>query len=422
MNVREIALKALYEIEFKGAYSNIAVKKALSGGDITQKDRALFTNIVYGVTDKKLTLDYYISHFSKIGMKKISKYILIILRMGIYQILFSDKIPESAAVNESVKLAKRYGHGASAGFVNGILRSVIREKIEYPSDKTEYLSVKYSFPMWLCEKWIDEFGFDFTEDMMKAFEVNKKITLRANTLKTTPDELVNLLDEEGIKAEIIGGAVVCEGFNVERDELYKKGFYTPQDTAAMQAAIILDPQKGDTVIDMCGAPGGKTTHIAELMKNIGKIYAFDKYEHKIELIRKNAQRLGIDIIEAKTADACEFKKEFEAVSDRVLCDVPCSGLGIIGRKPDIKWNREEVSDIEDIQKKILENGAKYVKDGGVLVYSTCTIEKSENENITDEFIENNKEFEKLYEKTFYPHIDGTDGFYICKMQKNKVSE
>ncbi len=419
MNIREAALKALYDIEYNGSYSNMAVKNTLGGRDISKQDKALFTALVYGVTDKRLTLDYYISRLSKIKLKKISKYILLILRMGIYQIVFMDKIPVSAAVNESVKLAKRYGHGASAGFVNGVLRSAASKTVDYPEEKNEYLSVKYSFPLWLCDRWIDEFGFEFTESMMQAFEENKHITLRANSLKTTASELAGMLVKSGITAEVKDGAVVTGGFDIENNSLYKDGFFTVQDTAAMQVAKVLAPQSGELIIDMCAAPGGKTTHIAELMKNSGKILAFDIHAHKTELIKKNAARLGIDIIEVHEKDASVFDKSLENTADRVLCDVPCSGLGVIGRKPDIKRCEDRSGEITALQTKILENGAKYLKDGGVLVYSTCTVEKCENEEVINKFMKNNGGFEKMYEKAFYPHIDKTDGFYICKLRKTR---
>ena len=300
-NAREIAMKVIYDVEFNGAYSNMALKKALKT-DMPKQDKAFISNLVYGVTDRKLTLDYVIGKFSKIKLKKISKYILIILRMGIYQIMFMDKVPISAAVNESVKLARRYGHGASAGFVNGLLRNVSKTEIEYPSDKTEYLSVKYSFPMWLCEKWIDEFGYDFTEKLIESFGMEKRLNIRPNRLKITADELCKKFNDNGINAEVYDDYIVSEGFDISADSLYNDGYYTIQDLAAMQTAKVLAPCEGDTVIDMCAAPGGKTTHIAELMNNKGKIYAFDVHEHKIELIKKNAERLGITIIEPKLSD------------------------------------------------------------------------------------------------------------------------
>ena len=417
-NAREIAMKVIYDVEFNGAYSNMALKKALKT-DMPKQDKAFISNLVYGVTDRKLTLDYVIGKFSKIKLKKISKYILIILRMGIYQIMFMDKVPTSAAVNESVKLARRYGHGASAGFVNGLLRNVSKTEIEYPSDKTEYLSVKYSFPMWLCEKWIDEFGYDFTEKLIESFGMEKRLNIRPNRLKITADELCKKFNDNGINAEVYGGYIVSDGFDISADSLYNDGYYTIQDSAAMQTAKVLAPCEGDTVIDMCAAPGGKTTHIAELMNNRGKIYAFDVHEHKIELIKKNAERLGITIIEPKLSDGCKIDESMINTADKILCDVPCSGLGIIGRKPEIKWNRAEDNDLPKIQRQILYNASKYLKINGEIVYSTCTIEKEENEAVTDSFTADNENFEKVFEKTFYPHIDNTDGFYICKMKRIK---
>lgn len=417
INSREIAMKVLYEIEYEGAYSNMALKKALRNGEISHRDKAFITHLVYGVTDKKLTLDYIISKFSKIKLKKISKYILIILRMGVYQIKFMDKVPESAAVNECVKLARRYGHGASAGFVNGMLRNIVRSDIEYPKDKIEYMSVKYSVPLWLCKKWINDFGFEFTNELLKSFEQSAKICVRPNTLKITEQELSDKLNDEGNKAEVKNNLVYIEGFDIGNDELYKKGYYTVQDEAAYTAGKVLAPKVGETVIDMCAAPGGKTTHLAEIMCNKGEIFAFDIHEHKIAIIQKNAERLGISIIKTEISDGSVFNKKYAEKADKILCDVPCSGLGIIRRKPEIKWNRNEDDDFHSLQEQILLNASKYLKKGGELVYSTCTINKEENEEVTSGFLKENSNFEKLYEKTFYPHIDNTDGFYICKIKR-----
>ena len=411
-SARETAMRVIYDVEFNGAYSNMALKKAIPAG-MERRDRAMTASLVYGVIDKKLTLDYVISKFSKLKIKKLSKYILIILRMGIYQIMFMDKIPVSAAVNESVKLARRYGHGASAGYVNGVLRSVSKESVEYPTDKTEFLSVRYSFPESMCKRWIDDFGYEFTEEMMKAFEKPPELCLRPNILKITADELV-----EKLGGYARGGiAVMRAGFDVASDDMYKNGFYTVQDAAAYSAVKTLAPQAGETVIDMCAAPGGKATAMAEMMNNKGKILAFDIHEHKIDLIRKNAERLGITIIEAKLRDGREFDASYSERADKVLCDAPCSGLGIIRRKPEIKYGYDADNDLPVTQLKLLENAARYLRKGGEMVYSTCTVEKRENEEVTDGFLRDNPNFEKLYEKTFYPHTDGTDGFYVCKMKR-----
>ncbi len=416
MDARERALRVLYDIEYNGAYSNLALKTAL--GECDARDRALVTALVYGVTDKRLTLDYIITRHSKLKLKKISKYIRIILRMGIYQLKFADKIPASAAVNESVKLAKRYGHASSAGFVNGVLRSVERSEIEYPKDKTEYLSVKYSFPTELCNEWTERFGYEFTKKLMTAYSKPAPLTLRPNRLKTTPEKLLARLQENGVQSEITDGYITSAGFDIARDDLYKNGFYTVQDAAAMKASEILAPKSGETVIDMCAAPGGKTTHMAEIMENKGKIFAFDIYEHKLDLIRKNAERLGVTIIETDLRDGREFDAKYAEIADKILCDAPCSGLGIIRRKPEIKYGYDADNDLPETQRAILNNAARYLKTGGEIVYSTCTVEKRENEDVTGRFLRDNAGFEKLYEKTFYPHIDGTDGFYICKMRKN----
>lgn len=415
-SARETALLILYKTEYEGAYPNIELKKSIPP-KTEQNDRAFITALVYGVISKKLTLDYVIERYSKIKLKKISKYIHQILRMGIYQILFMDKIPDNAAVNESVKLAKRYGHGASAGFVNGVLRSTLRNELVYPEDKIKYFSVKYSFPEYLCEKWLGDFGEELTEQILKAFDEPPKMIIRPNCLKITKEELIKKLNENGIEAEYENNRISCRGLNVGRDELYKKGYYTVQDAAAMTAAEVLGPRSGEVVLDMCAAPGGKSTYMAELMGNCGTIYAFDIYEHKVKLIEDSAKRLGIDIIKAEIGDATNRDERLVNKADKILCDVPCSGLGILRRKPDIKWNRTENDNFSEIQYAILNNAAGYLKNNGSLVYSTCTIECEENEEVVNKFLKEHSEFKKIYEKTFYPHIDGTDGFYICKMNK-----
>lgn len=416
-SARETALLILYKTEFEGAYPNLELKTGLPS-QMEQRDKSFVTALVYGVISKRLTLDYIIEQHSKIKLKKLSKYIHLILRMGLYQIFFMDKIPQSAAVNESVKLARRYGHGASAGFVNGLLRNAAKSEIKYPKDRLEYLSVKYSFPIWLCEKWVSDFGYKFTEEMLIAFDKEPELILRPNTLKTTVKDLAQELNKRGIELKIEENAIYCHNLNVGADDLYKNGMYTVQDKAAMTAAEVLMPNEGETVIDMCAAPGGKTTHMAEMMQNKGKILAFDIHEHKIKLIEENAKRLGIDIITAKVCDAFEFNSELEGIADKILCDVPCSGLGIIRRKPDIKWHRSCDDNFSQIQYGILNNASKYLKNKGQILYSTCTIEREENEEVIQKFLDENKDFTKIYEKTFYPHIDGTDGFYICKLEKN----
>lgn len=420
-NPREIALSALYEIEYNGAYSNMAVKKVLSKY-ADGRDKALITELVYGVVRRKLTLDYIISKYSKTKLKKLSKYVLLILRMGAYQIYFTDKIPESAAVNESVKLAKKYC-GKSAGFVNGILHSVIRgrDTLTYPEDKTELLSVKYSFPRDMVRLFEE---LDFCEELLASLNKEPRTTIRINTLKDEPTEI------EAEKSPLYKHARLVKGFDMANCADYKKGKFIAQDVAAMMASVALAPRPGDICIDMCAAPGGKTTHLAELMENRGKIHAFDVHPHKVEIIRKNAERMGISIIEAEVGDALISNERLRGCADKLLADVPCSGLGIIRRKPDIKWNREDTSRLAEIQYKILKNASEYLKPGGELVYSTCTLDKRENEGVVCKFVEENEGFEFVKIElpkplmrdncgyiTLYPNIDGTDGFFISKIKR-----
>ena len=397
--MRECALKVLYEVD-KGAYLDVVLKSALANG-VSDLDRRFLTELTYGVQSYRARLDHIIGYYSKIPFKKISPWIKNILRLGIYQILFLDKVPESAAVNESVKLAKRYGHGASANFTNGLLRSVIKG-----GDPTEPADLEnfYSYPKWMVELWKDEYDDEFVKDLLKANNQKAPVTIRPNTLKISREELVEKLSghEHGDMIEVNGMG------NIEKRQEYQDGLFTVQDGASYQASKVLDPQSGELVLDLCAAPGGKTTHIAELMSNSGEIHAFDIHPHKIELIEKNAERLGINNIRARVQDAKEFMPEFECMADRVLVDAPCSGLGVLRRKPDIKW-KKELKDIEvlaDIQNRILQNAVRYLKKGGTLVYSTCTVSKKENHPVAG--------LEPLFEKQFFPHIDGTNGFYIFK--------
>ncbi len=426
MNAREAALQALMKVGKDGTFSNIAVKEVLAKHrELPAADKAFAARLVYGVISRERTLDYVLMKYSKIKKKKISAYILMILRIGIYQLMFMDKIPESAAVNESVKLAKRYGHKASSGFVNGILHAVIRgqQSLEYPKETSERLSVQYSFPIELVKRWVMELGEEQAEQLMEASNEDPPLVLRVNTLKTTPEKLINKLAANGIKAEVSEAyplAITVSGFDIAASALYQNGLFTVQDTAAMLAGVALAPRPGETVIDLCAAPGGKTTHLAQMMENKGKILAFDIHEHKIDLIHKNAQRLGITVIQAQQADALEQQEALIGCADRVLADVPCSGLGILRRKPDIKWNWDPENDLPDVQEKILTNAASYVKAGGTLVYSTCTLNRAENEDVIERFLKEQPDFEKIQQKTYYPHLDKTDGFFICKLQKKGI--
>lgn len=427
MTAREATLRALYSIEESGAYLNAALKDALSADDFSDMDKGFITELIYGVVGNKSAVDYIISKFSKLKLKKMTPWVLNILRMGVYQIYYMDKIPHSAACNEAVKLARKFSHKAASGFVNGVLRSAAREKekFSFPStgDAVVDLSLKYSYPEWITKSLVDEYGEKRTEALYVENMRSHGTAVRVNRLKITAEELVERLSSEGLSAELVEGypdALIVRGkLNVEASQAYKEGLYSLQNFSSQKAVLCLDPKPGSTVIDMCAAPGGKSCAIAERMENQGKVLSFDIFEHKVELINKAASRLGIDIICAKAGDSCQFNEELENTADYVLADVPCSGLGVIHKKPDIKWkrNQEDIGELLDIQYKIFENAARYVKSGGVLVYSTCTILPEENRLMTERFLKEHKEFKKEYEEQILTSDLGESGFYICKMLK-----
>lgn len=420
---REAALLALYEIEYNGAYSNIALKNILAELD-DSRDRALASALVYGVVSRRITLDYMIEQLSSIKTKKLSKYILLILRMGIYQLKFMAKIPANAAVNESVRLARRYGHKAASGYVNGVLRAAARTDIKIPGE----LWIKHSFARETAARLETDYA-ERAESIMAALNKEPKMTVRANALKITREEL----------AERLGGEVcpiTKDGIYVRRLDTassgeYRDGLFTVQDAAPMAAVTALCPKPGETVVDLCAAPGGKTTYLAELMGNKGRIIAFDIYGHKIDLVKKNAERLGIDIIEASVQNAAQVREDLTGIADKVLADVPCSGLGIARRKPEVKY-KTDFDGLSETQYKILSAGSKYLKAGGELVYSTCTLYKEENERVVERFLENNSEFELISMKDSLPEgfaetakgmmtvlPDGVDcdGFFIARLKK-----
>ena len=433
---REIALKTLYKINEEEAYSNIALDEEIkqNRNKLTEKDIGLISEITYGVTTWKLTLDSIIKKYSKIRLKKISPWILNILRMGIYQIIFLDKIPKSAAVNESVNLSKRYGHTSSSNFVNAILRKVDKkdyEELFQIKDDVERVSKTTSMPEWIIKELMKNNKMDKVEEICKNSNLKPKITIRVNRIKTTPSELKLKLGERNIEyseTEIEEFINLKKVKNIENLDLFKEGYFTIQDLSAGLTAISLNPKPNEYVLDACSAPGGKTTYMAELMDNDGKIEAWDIHEHRVKLVQKNAKRLGIDIIKTDVQDAMKFNEKYVEKFDKILLDVPCLGIGVIKRKPDIKWQRkqEDIEKITNIQKNILQNCSKYLKPNGILVYSTCSILKDENMKIIEEFLNKNREFEKTNIIINQKEINGKitimpneeqDGFFICKLQK-----
>lgn len=420
-NARKLAVKALINVENTGAYSNLTLSKIFEGADITGADKALATAIFYGVLDRKITIDYIISQYIKTPISKISSYTLQNLRVAFYQILYMDKIPQSAAVNEAVKLVKASKERYNASFVNGVLRNALRNPIELPEDDSVFsLSVKSSCPEWLVKTFTDNYGIDTAKQLLLATLTVPPVTLRVNSLRTTASELITALADEGITATATDefSLNVEGGIDVKNSLCYKNGLFHVQDAACQQTAKLLDPKSGERVLDVCSAPGGKTFTMAQLMNNEGELVATDLYPKRVDLVSRGAKRLGLSCIKALVADATE-KNELGNF-DAILCDVPCSGLGVIRRKPEIKY--KEISDfteLETIQLKILDNAASYLRKGGRIVYSTCTLRKSENEAQVKAFLDKNTGYELQYQRTFMPHTDGTDGFYCALIQKSE---
>lgn len=443
LSAREIALNILYDIFINEAFSNISIKKHI-GEEVNPKEEGLTREIVYGVLENDIYIEYIISKASKIKLKKIHPVILIILKVGVYQLIFMDRIPPSAAVNESVNMAKKHGHKGTIGFVNGILRNISRNKDEFmkieAKNKADYISIKYSHPKWMVERWIKEYGVEFTEELCKKNNESPPLNIRVNTLKTNKELLIDKLTAYGFMVK--DGKLAKDSLVIENPvritELseFKLGHFIIQDESSSLVGQIMDPTPGSTIIDCCSAPGGKSTHLAQLMNNKGRILSQDIYEHKIKLIEENAERLGISIIETSISDGTKRDKSLINKADYLLLDAPCSGLGLIRRKPEIKRNRkeEDIAELVKIQYNILNNVKDYLKAGGILVYSTCTIEKDENINIINRFLEENKNFKlvniedkisdtqnmdtlKLGYIQLFPHIHDTDGFYIAKIVK-----
>ncbi|MCF6461021.1 16S rRNA (cytosine(967)-C(5))-methyltransferase RsmB [Clostridium sp. Cult3] len=443
MNSREIALNILKDVNINGAYSNLSINKHIKKAT-SIKDENLIREIVYGVVENRLYLDYIIAKASKIKMKKIHPKILEILRMGVYQILFMDRIPDSAAVNEAVILSKKHGHKGVSGFVNGVLRNISRNKDEFKivdeENQLDYLSIKYSHPKWMLKRWINEYGYEFTENLCRLNNSRPGLNLRVNTLKTSKEQLVKRMESYGYvvhETEYARDGIIIENpTRITEIEEYKQGLFIIQDESSMLVAQIANPIRNSKVLDLCSAPGGKSTHMAQIMDNQGLVISRDIYEHKLQLVQQNADRLGIDIINTEIYDATKLDKNLIGQVDYCLVDAPCSGLGIIRRRPEIKWNRkeEDIHILKEMQLKILYNAKEYIKPGGIIVYSTCTITKDENEKVINRFLDENRDLKLLGFKDLicshrdmealdkgyvqlFPHVHGTDGFFIAKITK-----
>ncbi len=422
---RTTAYLVLMDMETKGSWSNLTLNHRIA--EKRPDSPAFVRELVYGVLERKITLDYFLGLLAKNGIRSLGKQERTILRMGLYQIRCMDSVPEYAAVSESVALARRYCK-SRAGLVNAILRAYLKrgDTLRMPdrdADETEYLSVKYSYAPWLIRKWRTFYSAEFTERLLEAGNQRPPVSIRVNRLKTGREELAEKLRAGGFETEesrLCENALLVKGSRLLETESYRNGLFTPQDESSMLAVSALGAGPGEFVIDTCAAPGGKTTAIAERMGNTGRILACDLYEKRLGLVDRQARRLGLTNIETKAADAAEADPALAGKADRVLVDAPCSGLGVIRRKPEIKYREEAgIDELPMLQRRILQASSTYVRPGGTLLYSTCTINPEENGNVADAFLKENPSFEQISSRQLLPHEDGTDGFFICAMKRVK---
>ena len=421
-NARKIAVKALLQVNKNGAYSNLTFANILSSyNDITPADKALATMLFYGVLDRKISIDYYLSQYIKTKIEKLPPITHEALNIAVYQIMFTDKIPESAAVNESVNIVKGSKERYNASFVNGVLRSLLRNRPKEPmGNDIDSLSIKYSCPLFILNELIKDYGIDKAEEFLKASLEAPPVYIRVNTVRTTESQLVDILKKEGITVNTTdtkNALEVVGGIDVKKLKAFKEGLFHIEDLACQKSLEQLALKKGERVLDMCAAPGGKSFTMAQMLENEGELLAFDLYKKRAELITDGARRLGLDIIKSACADATVFNDSL-GLFDAVLCDVPCSGFGVIRRKPEIKYKEiTNYSELEQIQLKILENAANYVGHGGRILYSTCTVRRAENRGVVNAFLDKHSGYELKYDYTYMPHIDKTDGFYCALLVK-----
>lgn len=432
---RLTVVKMLMKMESSEAYSNLLLDHAFNEAELSDRDKAFAAALFYGVLERRLTLDHVIRTNSKIAFEKLDKAAVQILRTGLYQLLYMPSVPESAAVNESVKMCKKLKCFSAQGFVNGMLRSFIRsgKKISYLGISPEKrLSVEYSCPEWLTEKFISEYGMDFAVRALKASVGKPPVYARVNILRTTTDKVIAELAKHRIKAAPYPGLVNCirleKAGDIEKCAPFRQGLFHVQDISSQLCCLTLRPVVNETVLDVCAAPGGKSFTLAELMGNNGKLYSMDLHDMRVGLIEDGAARLGIKIITAMQNDASKFNGALPQ-ADRVLCDVPCSGFGVIRRKPEIKYKPpEEFAGLPEIQYQILETSARYVKSGGTLVYSTCTLSRAENDDVADRFAATHPEFMPIvqpvplsapgdYKRTYCPDENGGDGFFTASFRR-----
>lgn len=430
-SARQVVLELLIKMQENGAYSNIVLDNTFSREKLSNRDRSFAAMLFYGVIERRMTLDYIIRLYSSTEFDNIDTDVLQLLRMGLYQLLYTA-VPESAAVNESVNLASQ----SRKGFVNGILRNFIREEkqIDYKElTGTAKMSIEYSCPKWLIKKWVEMFGEETAVEILKDSFGRPPLFVKVNTLKITPDQLIAQLAKEKIEAKknpLLDDCLELGRIHqIEASKAFCKGLFHVQDISSQLCCRIAKPVFNETVIDVCAAPGGKTFTMAEMMANRGKIYSYDLYDGKVSMINQGAERLGLTIVNADVQDATVYNPKIP-MADKVLCDTVCSGLGVIRRKPEIKY--KEMKNLEQlpiVQKHIMQTASRYVKPGGTLIYSTCTLNTEENEKVVEAFLAENRSFapvvvpigvsgvEDQCMRTFLPSVTGGDGFFAATLRR-----
>lgn len=450
-NIRGLAMQAIIMVLEEKKTSSEVLRGVLDKYQyLPKQERAFFTRLCEGTMERAIELDYVIDQFSKIKTKKMKPVIRTILRMGTYQILYMNQVPDSAACNESVKLAQKKGFHTLKGFVNGVLRTISRNKenLKYPDknkDMLSYLNITYSMPMWILEKWSKQYSMKQVEDMLSYFALESKTTIRVNTLKTDKEQYRKMLEEAGVTVKVgkyyENALQISDYNNIQSLPGYEDGYFTVQDESSIIAVLCAGIKPGIQVLDVCAAPGGKTMFAASQMGGTGKVISCDISDYKVDKIRENVERLGLSNVEEVVWDATQCNDKWVGLMDVVIADVPCSGLGVIGKKPDIKYNctQEGIDNLRDIQRKILENVAQYVKPGGVLLFSTCTVTQEENRENAEWFVKNfDFEYESLIPSLVHlpnlsekldgttaeegylqllPGIHQTDGFFMARFRK-----
>lgn len=430
VNTRELALDILMEVNENDQHSHLVIRDVLNKYQYLEKqERAFLTRISEGTIEHMLEMDFIINSFSKVKVKKMKPLIRNLLRMSVYQLKYMDSIPDAAVCNEAVKLAKKRGFGQLRGFVNGVLRNIARDlkDLNYPDEKLEpiaFLEVNYSLPQWIGRLWIESYGYETAKEICENFYQKRPITIRCNKTKCTPEQLKERLQSENVTVTETAGldyAFEIYGFDYLNGlDSFRDGWFYVQDVSSMMVTEAAKPMKGNYIIDVCAAPGGKSSHMAECMEGTGMVEARDLTEYKVSLIEENISRHGLSNMKAVQQDALILDEASVNKADILVCDLPCSGLGVMGKKTDIRYKmtEEKQKELVQLQRRILDTVCTYVKPGGTLVYSTCTIHRDENDNNVEWFMKKHPEFALVSKQQMFPGKQFHDGFFVAKLIRN----